>query len=83
MFMVSKSIEYFEKFAAGIRPATNDFYMWYFTLTGIHLLHVVFGTSLLTYLWINSRAGSLPAARIGLCPNVLRPTGTWSTCCGL
>jgi len=58
MFMVSKSIEYFEKFAAGIRPATNDFYMWYFTLTGIHLLHVVFGTSLLTYLWINSRRGA-------------------------
>ena len=47
-----------QKFAAGIRPATNDFYMWYFTLTGIHLLHVVFGTSLLTYLWINSRRGA-------------------------
>jgi nitric oxide reductase NorE protein len=58
MFMVSKSIEYFEKFAAGVRPATNDFFMWYFTLTGIHLLHVVFGTSLLTYLWIRSRRGT-------------------------
>ncbi len=58
MFMVSKSIEYFLKFADGVRPATNDFYMWYFTLTGIHLLHVVFGTSLLTYLWINSRWGA-------------------------
>jgi nitric oxide reductase NorE protein len=58
MFMVSKSIEYFEKFAHGITPATNDFFMWYFTLTGIHLLHVVFGTSLLTYLWIRSRRGT-------------------------
>lgn len=58
MFMVSKSIEYFEKFASGITPATNDFYMWYFTLTGIHLLHVIFGTSLLTYLWIRSRRGT-------------------------
>jgi nitric oxide reductase NorE protein len=58
MFMVSKSIEYFEKFADGITPATNAFYMWYFTLTGIHLLHVIFGTSLLTYLWIRSRRGS-------------------------
>jgi nitric oxide reductase NorE protein len=55
MFMTSKSVEYFEKFAQGIRPATNDFYMWYFTLTGIHLLHVVFGTSLLTYLWVRAR----------------------------
>jgi nitric oxide reductase NorE protein len=58
LFMVSKSIEYFEKFAGGITPATNAFYMWYFTLTGIHLLHVIFGTSLLTYLWIRSRRGS-------------------------
>ena len=58
MFMVSKSIEYFQKFAEGITPATNDFFMWYFTLTGIHLLHVVFGTSLLTYLWIRSLRGT-------------------------
>jgi nitric oxide reductase NorE protein len=58
MFMVSKSIEYFQKFADGLTPATNEFYMWYFTLTGIHLLHVVFGTSLLTYLWIRSRRGT-------------------------
>jgi nitric oxide reductase NorE protein len=57
LFMVSKSIEYFEKFADGIAPATNAFYMWYFTLTGIHLVHVIFGTSLLTYLWIGSRRG--------------------------
>jgi nitric oxide reductase NorE protein len=62
MFMVSKSIEYFEKFAAGITPATNDFYMWYFTLTGIHLLHVVFGTSLLIYLWINARRGAFSSS---------------------
>jgi nitric oxide reductase NorE protein len=58
MFVVSKSIEYFEKFAHGITPGTNPFFMWYFTLTGIHLLHVVFGTSLLTYLWIRSRRGT-------------------------
>jgi nitric oxide reductase NorE protein len=58
MFVVSKSIEYFEKFAHGITPGTNAFFMWYFTLTGIHLLHVVFGTSLLTYLWIRSRRGT-------------------------
>jgi nitric oxide reductase NorE protein len=58
LFMVSKSIEYFQKFAEGLTPATNPFYMWYFTLTGIHLLHVVFGTSLLTYVWVKSRRGA-------------------------
>ncbi|TPG36494.1 cytochrome c oxidase subunit 3 family protein [Mycobacterium hodleri] len=58
MFVVSKSIEYFQKFAHGINPGTNPFYMWYFTLTGIHLIHVVVGTSLLTYLWVRSRRGT-------------------------
>jgi nitric oxide reductase NorE protein len=58
MFVVSKSIEYFHKFAHGIMPGTNPFYMWYFTLTGIHLVHVVLGTSLLTFLWIRSRRGA-------------------------
>ena len=58
MFMASKSIEYFQKFADGITPGTNPFFMWYFTLTGIHLAHVVAGTSLLTYLWIRSWRGT-------------------------
>jgi nitric oxide reductase NorE protein len=58
MFVVSKSIEYFQKFAHGLTPGTNPFYMWYFTLTGIHLAHVVVGASLLTYLWIRSRRGT-------------------------
>jgi nitric oxide reductase NorE protein len=58
MFVVSKSIEYFHKFAHGITPGTDAFYMWYFTLTGIHLTHVVAGTSLLTLLWIRSRRGA-------------------------
>jgi nitric oxide reductase NorE protein len=55
MFVVSKSTEYAEKFAAGIVPATNPFYMWYFTLTGIHLVHVVAGTCLLAYVWVQAR----------------------------
>jgi nitric oxide reductase NorE protein len=54
-FMVSKSTEYAEKFAAGITPATDAFHMWYFTLTGMHLVHVLLGTTLLTYLWIKAR----------------------------
>jgi nitric oxide reductase NorE protein len=58
MFVASKSIEYFQKFAHGLTPGTNPFFMWYFTLTGIHLVHVVAGTSLLTYLWVRSRRGA-------------------------
>jgi nitric oxide reductase NorE protein len=62
MFVVSKSIEYFQKFAHGLTPGTNPFYMWYFTLTGIHLAHVLLGTSLLTFLWIRSRSGAFSSA---------------------
>jgi nitric oxide reductase NorE protein len=57
LFMVSKSIEYCQKITHGVTPATNRFFMWYFTLTGIHLLHVVLGTALLTYVWTRSRRG--------------------------
>jgi nitric oxide reductase NorE protein len=58
MFVVSKSIEYFEKFTHGITPGTDAFYMWYFTLTGIHLAHVLVGSGLLAYLWIRARRGA-------------------------
>jgi nitric oxide reductase NorE protein len=62
MFVVSKSIEYFQKFAHGLTPGTNPFYMWYFTLTGIHLAHVLLGTSLLTFLWVRSRSGAFSSS---------------------
>jgi nitric oxide reductase NorE protein len=63
MFVVSKSIEYFQKFAHGLTPGTNPFYMWYFTLTGIHLAHVLLGTSLLTFLWVRSRSGAFSSSQ--------------------
>jgi nitric oxide reductase NorE protein len=64
MFVTSKSIEYSEKFSDGLTPATNDFYMWYFTLTGVHLGHVVLGTSLLMYVWVNTRRGAYGSANM-------------------
>lgn len=62
LFVVSKSAEYVQKFAHGITPGTDPFYMWYFTLTGIHLAHVLLGTSLLTFLWVKSRRGAFSSA---------------------
>ncbi|MFI6247529.1 cytochrome c oxidase subunit 3 family protein [Streptomyces sp. NPDC051016] len=55
VFVLSKSVEYGEKFAAGVTPATDSFFMWYFTLTGMHLAHVVVGSCLLAALWARSR----------------------------
>jgi len=40
-FMVIKAIEYTDKFKLGHFPKTNNFYAIYFTLTGLHGLHVL------------------------------------------
>lgn len=48
-FVLVKVLEYREKFAAGIYPTTNDFFMFYFAFTGIHLLHVLVGLAALVF----------------------------------
>jgi nitric oxide reductase NorE protein len=61
--MVSKAIEYTEKLNAGISLLSNDFFMYYFTLTGIHLFHVVAGNVVLLVLWFKARSQSFDPAR--------------------
>lgn len=48
-FAALKAVEYGQKVAAGITPLTNDFFMYYFAFTGIHLLHVVIGSGALLF----------------------------------
>jgi nitric oxide reductase NorE protein len=62
-FMVSKGIEYSEKLNTGISLLTNDFFMYYFTLTGIHLFHVVAGNVVLLVLWFMARSRSFDPER--------------------
>ena len=57
-FGALKIFEYSAKLGVGITMMTNDFYMYYFTLTSIHLLHVIGGMVVLVVLWKKSRAGS-------------------------
>ena len=57
--MVVKSFEYREKISAGYFITSNDFYMYYYMLTGIHLMHVVIGLGVLTFLWHTARTDSL------------------------
>ena len=42
-FLVIKYIEYTSKFDHGLYPSTNNFLAVYFTLTGLHGLHVIGG----------------------------------------
>jgi nitric oxide reductase NorE protein len=50
VFAALKGLEYFHTLAGGNTPGSNMFFTFYFVLTGVHLLHVLIGTALLT-LW--------------------------------
>lgn len=58
-FIAVKFFEYREKISAGITLTSNDFYMYYYLLTGIHLLHVVIGMGVLIFLWRLARQSAL------------------------
>jgi nitric oxide reductase NorE protein len=58
-FVLVKFFEYSEKISAGHFITSNDFYMYYYMLTGIHLMHVVIGMAVLTFLWHTARVESL------------------------
>lgn len=47
LFLVNKSFEWGWKLHAGITPATNDFFMYFFVFTGIHMVHVLVGLGVL------------------------------------
>ncbi len=50
-FLVIKTIEYKMKFAHGLYPSTSTFLAIYFTLTGLHALHIIGGLVVNSYLW--------------------------------
>ena len=49
-FMVVKAIEYGDKFSHGLLPSTNNFLGLYFTMTGVHAIHVLAGMVVNAYL---------------------------------
>ena len=50
-FLIIKYIEYSHKFEHGLFPRNNTFLAIYFTLTGLHGLHVIGGMAVNAYLW--------------------------------
>lgn len=65
-FAISKAFEYGAKLSAGITPATSDFYMYYFVLTGFHLLHVIGGSVMLFVFWKMSRTRAFTRQRLAV-----------------
>lgn len=50
-FALTKWVEWSDKLGQGITMYTNDYYMYYYTLTGAHFLHFVGGMVTLAILW--------------------------------
>jgi heme/copper-type cytochrome/quinol oxidase subunit 3 len=50
-FLVVKYMEYTSKFHHGIFPSSSTFMGIYFTLTGLHVLHILGGLFVLIYFW--------------------------------
>ena len=50
-FLCVKYFEYTGKFHHGIYPSSSTFMGIYFTLTGLHVLHIIGGLVVLIYLW--------------------------------
>ncbi|HEY4643466.1 MAG TPA: cytochrome c oxidase subunit 3 [Bacteroidota bacterium] len=51
VFLVVKSFEYNEKFSHHLFPETSTYLAIYFTLTGLHALHVIGGVIVNSYFW--------------------------------
>ncbi|PWA07165.1 cytochrome c oxidase subunit 3 [Flavobacterium psychrotolerans] len=51
LFLILKSVEYYQKLEAGLTPETNVFFAFYWLLTAFHLIHVIMGLVILV--WTN------------------------------
>ena len=51
-FLVVKYFEYTAKFHHGLFPSTNNFLGIYFTLTGLHVLHIIGGMIVILFFWM-------------------------------
>jgi heme/copper-type cytochrome/quinol oxidase subunit 3 len=55
VFLVNKGFEYAEHFHKGEVPATSTYFALYYTMTGLHGLHVLGGVIVNSYLLLTSR----------------------------
>lgn len=56
-FLAVKVMEYSEKFAAGYDLSTNTFFMFYFSLTYFHFMHVILGMVFLSVVLFKTYQG--------------------------
>jgi nitric oxide reductase NorE protein len=61
-----KAFEYISLASGGHGPGANHFYLYYFILTGLHLLHVLVGIAVLVVLVTQARRAELSATRMAV-----------------
>ncbi|VEG57635.1 cytochrome c oxidase subunit III [Mycolicibacterium aurum] len=66
VFIGLKVFEYVSLASAGHGPGANDFYLYYFILTGLHLFHVCLGLGALSFVLSQTRRPDLSATRTAL-----------------
>lgn len=66
VFIALKVFEYVSLAAAGHGPGANDFYLYYFILTGLHLFHVCLGLGALSFVLSQTRRPELSTTRTAL-----------------
>ena len=62
VFLLVKGSEYAHHVAEGVRLSTNEFYMFYLSLTFFHFMHVILGMVILAAVAIKAAGGSYSAA---------------------
>lgn len=64
LFLCIKLIEYVLAVNSGFLPTSNDFFMYYFIFTGIHLAHLLLGMAGLTALYFLSKKSQLSTGEL-------------------
>lgn len=59
LFVVNKGVEYAQKISQGFLPASDQFFMYFYGMTGLHLVHVVLGIGLLWFMLTLTRRSEL------------------------
>ena len=65
LFVVNKTIEYAQKISHGFLPTSDQFAMYFYGMTGLHLVHVVLGIGLLWFMLALTRRSELTARQYG------------------
>jgi nitric oxide reductase NorE protein len=63
-FTALKAVEYTAKVSQGHVPTQNNFFLYYFILTGLHLFHVLIGVAVLCVLLSQARRTELGPTRM-------------------